>query len=417
MCEHHHAAKHILCSQCDMLVALPRLEHGQKAACPRCGTKLTVAWDAPRQRPTAYALAALFMLLLSNLFPFVNMNVAGVTSEITLLEIPGVLFSEDYASLGTFFLLFVQLVPAFCLITILLLVNRAELPVRLKEQLARVLFQLKTWGMAEIFLAGVLVSFVKLMAYGSIGVGSSFLPWCLFCVLQLRAFQCVDRRWLWDDIAPMPELRQPLKPGVTGIRQGLRSCSCCTAILPADEPVCPRCSTKGYVRRRNSLQWTLALLVTSIMLYLPANILPIMVTDLLGSKMPSTILAGVILLWSEGSYPVAAVIFLASIMVPTLKMIAIAWLCWDAKGHGKRDSERMHLIYEVVEFVGRWSMIDVFVIAVLSALVRMGGLMSIYPAMGALMFALVVIMTMFSAMTFDPRLSWDRQPESEHEES
>ena len=297
------------------------------------------------------------------------------------------------------------------------LVNRAELPVRLKEQLARVLFQLKTWGMAEIFLAGVLVSFVKLMAYGSIGVGSSFLPWCLFCVLQLRAFQCVDRRWLWDDIAPMPELRQPLKPGVTGIRQGLRSCSCCTAILPADEPVCPRCSTKGYVRRRNSLQWTLALLVTSIMLYLPANILPIMVTDLLGSKMPSTILAGVILLWSEGSYPVAAVIFLASIMVPTLKMIAIAWLCWDAKGHGKRDSERMHLIYEVVEFVGRWSMIDVFVIAVLSALVRMGGLMSIYPAMGALMFALVVIMTMFSAMTFDPRLSWDRQPESEHEES
>lgn len=116
MCEHHHAAKHILCSQCDMLVALPRLEHGQKAACPRCGTTLTVAWDAPRQRPTAYALAALFMLLLSNLFPFVNMNVAGVTSEITLLEIPGVLFSEDYASLGTFFLLFVQLVPAFCLI-------------------------------------------------------------------------------------------------------------------------------------------------------------------------------------------------------------------------------------------------------------------------------------------------------------
>lgn len=74
-----------------------------KAACPRCGATLTTEWDAPRQRPTAYALAALFMLLLSNLFPFVNMNVAGVTSEVTLLEIPGVMFSEDYASLGTFF--------------------------------------------------------------------------------------------------------------------------------------------------------------------------------------------------------------------------------------------------------------------------------------------------------------------------
>lgn len=417
MCDQHHAARHILCRQCDMLVALPHLEHRHKAECPRCGTTLTTVWDEPRTRPTAYAIVALFMLVLANLFPFIYMKVAGVNSEIELLEIPRVLFTEDYASLGTFFMLFVQLVPAFCLVTVLLLVNRVKMPVSVKSYLARILFQLKSWGMAEIFLAGVLVSFVKLMAYGDIGIGSSFIPWCLFCILQLRTFQCVDRRWLWDDIAPMPVLKTEPQPGVTGIRQGLRSCACCTAILPADEHVCPRCHSKGYVRRKNSLQWTMALLVTSIILYLPANILPIMITDLLGDKMPSTILAGVILLWSEGSYPVAMVIFIASIMVPTLKMIAIAWLCWDAKGHGRRDSERMHLIYEVVEFVGRWSMIDVFVIAVLSALVRMGGLMNIYPAMGALMFALVVIMTMFSAMTFDPRLSWDRDPESSHEES
>ncbi|MEX9252971.1 membrane integrity-associated transporter subunit PqiA [Pseudenterobacter timonensis] len=416
MCDQHHADRHILCSQCDLLVALPELGQGERAECPRCGATLTTRWDAPRQRPTAYAVAALFMLLLSNLFPFVNMKVGGMTSEVKLLEIPAVLFSEDYASLGTFFLLFVQIVPALCLAIILLLVNRVQMPVVLKARLARILFLLKSWGMAEIFLAGILVSFVKLMAYGDIGIGSSFIPWCLFCIVQLRAFQCVDRRWVWDDIAPAPVLTQPLKVGVAGIRQGLRSCACCTAVLPADTAVCPRCLTKGHVRRKNSLQWTMALLVTSLMLYLPANILPIMITDLLGDKMPSTILAGVILLWGEGSYPVAMVIFIASIMVPTLKMIAIAWLCWDAKGHGRRDSERMHLIYEVVEFVGRWSMIDVFVIAVLSALVRMGGLMSIYPAMGALMFALVVIMTMFAAMTFDPRLSWDREPDSSHEE-
>lgn len=417
MCEHHHATRHILCSQCDMLVALPPLQHGHKATCPRCGSTLTTEWDAPRQRPTAYAIVALFMLLLSNLFPFVNMKVAGVTSEVTLLEIPRVMFSEDYASLGTFFLLFVQLVPAFCLVTILLLVNRVPMDFRLKIGLARILFQLKSWGMAEIFLAGVLVSFVKLMAYGDVGIGSSFVPWCLFCLLQLRAFQCVDRHWLWDDIAPAPKPAQTLHIGVPGIRQGLRSCPCCTAIVAIDQPVCPRCHTRGQARRRNSIQWTLALLVTSILLYLPANILPIMVTDLLGDRMPSTILAGVILLWSEGSYPVALVIFIASIMVPTLKMIGIAWLCIDAKGHGKRDCERMHIIYEVVEFVGRWSMIDVFVIAVLSALVRMGGLMNIYPAMGALMFALVVIITMFAAMTFDPRLTWDREPLTRHEES
>ena len=419
MCDQHHSSRHILCSQCDMLVALPHLEHRHKALCPRCGTTLTTEWDEPRRRPTAYVLVALFMLLLANLFPFVNMNVAGIKSEIALLEIPHVMFSEDYASLGTFFLLFVQLVPAFCLLTILLLVNRVRMPQDVKIFLARILFALKTWGMAEIFLAGVLVSFVKLMAYGDIGIGSSFLPWCLFCVLQLRTFQCVDRRWLWDDIAPKPEIKALLKVGTTGLRQGLRSCACCTAILPADQLKCPRCHAKGHVRRKHSLQWTMALLVTSILFYLPANIMPIMITDLLGDKMPSTIIAGVVLLWSEGSYPVAMVIFMASIMVPTLKMIAIAWLCFDANGMKRRhrDSERMHLIYEVVEFVGRWSMIDVFVIAVLSALVRIGGMMNIYPAIGALMFALVVIMTMFSAMMFDPRLSWDRESEANHEES
>lgn len=105
MCDHHHAARHILCPQCDLLVALPQLEHRQKAACPRCGTTLTTTWDAPRQRPTAYALVALFMLLLANLFPFIYMKVGGISSKIALLEIPNVLFTEDYASLGTFFTL------------------------------------------------------------------------------------------------------------------------------------------------------------------------------------------------------------------------------------------------------------------------------------------------------------------------
>ncbi len=271
MCDQHHADRHILCSQCDMLVALPELGHGHKALCPRCGATLTTEWDAPRQRPTAYALAALFMLLLSNLFPFIYMKVGGITSQVDLLEIPGVMFSEDYASLGTFFLLFVQIVPAFCLVVILLLVNRVRMLASLKIRLARILFQLKSWGMAEIFLAGILVSFVKLMAYGDVGIGSSFIPWCLYCVLQLRAFQCVDRRWAWDDIAPAPTLAQTVKVGVPGIRQGLRSCPCCTAVLPADLEVCPRCETKGHVRRKNSLQWTMALLVTSVMLYLPGQ--------------------------------------------------------------------------------------------------------------------------------------------------
>lgn len=418
MCSSHHAHHWMLCPQCDLMTQLPAIGPGSKASCPRCHTTLQSNWYEPRKRPTAYALAALLMLLLANLFPFINMQVAGLSSEITLPQIPSVMVSDDYSSLATLFLLFVQGVPAICMVVILLLVNRVRMPSPLKQLMARVLFQLKTWGMAEIFLAGVLVSFVKLMAYGDIGIGTSFVPWCLFCLLQLRAFQCTDRRTLWARVAPLPAL--PAKPlaGVSGLRQGLRSCRCCTAVLSSDTLICPRCGSKGHARRKDSLQWTLALLFTSILLYIPANLMPIMVTEALGSKMTSTIMAGVVLLWSDGSWPIALVIFIASIMVPSLKMIAIGWLCWDANGRGsnRQDSERMHKIYEVVEFVGRWSMIDVFVIAVLSALVRMGRLMSIYPAIGALLFALVVILTMFAALTFDPRLTWDRVREKSTEE-
>ncbi|WON78234.1 membrane integrity-associated transporter subunit PqiA [Serratia sp. UGAL515B_01] len=404
----------MLCPQCDMLVALPALAFGTKAVCPRCKTTLSSRWDEPRKRPIGYALSALFMLVLANIFPFINMRVAGIANEIELLQIPQVMVAENYVSMATLFMVLVQLIPAFCMLAVVLLCSKARLPLKLKVWMAKVLFQLKTWCMVEIFLAGVLVSFVKLMAYGDIGIGSSFIAFCLFCLLQVRVFQCVDRRWLWQDIEPAPMIERRLQTGKTGVRQGVRSCTCCTAVLPIQQTRCPRCYTRGYARHRNSLQWTLALLVTSMLLYIPTMLMPIMITEALGNKMPSSVMAGVILLWGEGAYPIAMVIFIASVMVPTLKMLAIGWLCRYANGRSKTnaDSERMHLIYEAVEFVGRWSMIDVFVIAVLSALVRMGQLMSIYPAIGALLFAMVVILTMFAAMTFDPRLIWDRVNET-----
>ncbi|MFP1741948.1 membrane integrity-associated transporter subunit PqiA [Lonsdalea quercina] len=409
MCTHSHSAEgKMLCPQCDLLVELPDLRPGQRAVCPRCNTLLTSHRPEARRRSVSFAISALVMLFLSALFPFVSMQVAGITSEVTLLEIPKVMVDENYASVATLFMLFVQCIPASCMLIIIGLCGHIRMNLGLTRLLARILFQLKSWGMPEIFLAGVLVSFVKLMAYGSIGIGISFIPYVLFCLLQLLAFQSLDRRRLWHDVTPAPAVPDTLETGRSGIAQGVRSCSCCTAVLPADVQVCPRCHTHGHLRRRHSLQWTLALLVTSLMLYIPANMLPIMVTEALGNRMDSTIMSGVVLLWGSGSYPVALVIFIASIMVPTLKMIALGWLCWCTQGKSRHDTERMHLVYEVVEFVGRWSMIDVFVIAVLSALVRVGRFMSVYPEIGAVLFAAVVILTMLAAIMFDPRLLWDR---------
>ncbi len=404
---HENAA---LCPACDLMVVLPLLLCGTKANCPRCKTTLSSCWREPGKHCIGYAISALFMLLLANLFPFVEMNVAGITHYITLIHIPTVLFNEDYVPLATLFMVTVQLIPLFCMLAILLLCCKTLHSLWLRVWLAKYLFQLKAWCMVEIFLAGVLVSLVKLHAWGDIGAGTSFIPYCLFCLLQIRAFQCVDQRWLWQDIAPAPLFDVRVKTGETGLSQGLRSCSCCCAILPLSLRQCPRCYCYGYARRRHSLQWTMALLLTSVILYIPANIMPVMVTQGLGNTITSTIMAGIIFLWQEGSYPVAIVIFIASIMVPSLKILAIGWLCWGAQDKG--DPERLHVIYQLVESVGRWSMIDVFVIVLLSSLVRMGKFMSVYPDKGAILFAMVVILTMLAAMAFDARLIWDRIPQT-----
>lgn len=407
MCSHE-SHEHVLCTQCDMLVAVPELEQGTKATCPRCHTTLVSKWRYPYKQPAAYACSALVMLLIACLFPFVKMGAAGIENEISIFQIIEIIATTRYSGLALFFLFFSLVIPAFCMVTIILLGLQVHIPKGLKVGMSRILFQMKSWCMAEIFLAGVLVSFVKLIAYGDIGIGLSFLPYCLFCMLQVRAFQCLDRHWLWNKIEAAPKLNQKLEVGKTGISQNLRLCLVCTAILPAEQSQCPRCHARGHVRRHQSIQWTVALLLTSFLLYIPANVLPVMTTHMLGSDMDSTIMDGMILLWGDGSYPVALIIFIASIMVPSLKMIGIAWLCLDSQGYGNRDPHRMHFIYELVEYVGRWSMIDVFVITILAALVQMGQLMSIVPAEGVIFFGVVVILTMFAAMTFDPRLTWDR---------
>jgi len=159
----------------------------------------------------------------------------------------------------------------------------------------------------------------------------------------------------------------------------------------------------------------MALAVTAALLYIPAMTLPIMTTVSLGKPMDSTVIGGVVILWKMGSYPIAAVIFIASVCVPISKLIALTVLCWFAR-YGSRAYAQQHtVLYRVTELVGRWSMIDVFVVAILVALIKLGDVLSFYPGVAALTFASVVIVTMVAAETFDPRLIWDREEDAANE--
>jgi paraquat-inducible protein A len=194
----------------------------------------------------------------------------------------------------------------------------------------------------------------------------------------------------------------------TAANSGLVNCLVCHQLAPIAATHCQRCNTALSSRVKNSVQISLSLLVTAILLYIPANIYPIMSTELLGKTTQSTIIGGIVLFLEHGSYFVAAVILIASVIVPIAKMFALAWLCYCAtRADGIKQYELTQL-YRVTEFIGKWSMVDVFVVAILVALIQLGEIMSIKVGFAATAFAVVVIMTMVSAHQFDTRILWDR---------
>lgn len=187
----------------------------------------------------------------------------------------------------------------------------------------------------------------------------------------------------------------------------LSNCHICGKLSNLSLAHCPRCGSRLHLRKPNSIQYTLALLLTACILYIPANALPIMFTIQLGSESHHTILGGVIEFWDGGDYPIALVIFTASIFIPMAKIFTLFWLCWSVSKKIVTKRKQRTKLYRITEFIGRWSMIDVFVVAILVALVQLGGLLAIQPGGAALAFAGVVIVTMIAAHSFDPRLIWD----------
>lgn len=189
---------------------------------------------------------------------------------------------------------------------------------------------------------------------------------------------------------------------------GLAGCHTCGKVSPVVLGHCPRCDSKLHLRKPDSINRTVALMLAAAALYIPANILPMMSMVELGDYTDNTLVGGIIYFWKGGAYPIAIVILVASIIIPLLKIVALTWLCLAAKGKVHPSPVMLGRIYWFTELLGRWSMIDIFVVGILVALVQLGNYMTVMPGPGALAFAGVVVLTMFAAMSFDPRLLWDR---------
>ncbi|MGV8863623.1 MAG: paraquat-inducible protein A [Pseudomonas sp.] len=201
-----------------------------------------------------------------------------------------------------------------------------------------------------------------------------------------------------------------MKGPKTAARFGLVTCHGCGLLLKSDhgaEARCSRCGCMLHGRKPNSLTSSWAFVIAAVILYIPANLLPIMETSSLFGSQADTIMSGVVYLWRSGSWYLALVVFIASILVPMAKLIALILLLVSVQLHSRWQPLQRAKLYRMVELVGRWSMLDVYVVTLLVALVQLDALATIRPGPGALAFGAVVVLTLFAAMSFDPRLIWD----------
>ena len=193
--------------------------------------------------------------------------------------------------------------------------------------------------------------------------------------------------------------------------RGLAACYSCGKVSPVKLEDCPRCGSRLHLRKPASIEGTVALMLAAAALYIPSHILPVLRTTELGVVIDNTIVGGMLTFWQSGAYPIALVIFAASILIPLLKIAALSWLCLAATGKMHPSPEKLGRVYWITELLGRWSMIDIFVVGILVSVLQLGNYVTVKPGPGALAFAGVVVLTMLAAMRFEPRLLWDRLDE------
>ncbi len=209
-------------------------------------------------------------------------------------------------------------------------------------------------------------------------------------------------------------------PGTSAASLGYWSCHVCSLVSrpqpEEDRPRCPRCGTRLHLRRPDSLQRCWALLIASFILYIPANLMTMMETGTLVSYRKDTIVSGVAHLWESGNPGIAVIVFVASVLVPLFKLLVLTLLLLSVRRGSTWKIRTRVQLYRVVELVGRWSMLDIFVLTILAALVQIQTMATVRAGTASIAFGMVVVLTMFAAMVFDPRLMWDPlRKRNEHE--
>jgi paraquat-inducible protein A len=393
------------CPDCGLFQRLPPLPRGSVAHCPRCGAVLRRRRTDPVGRSLALALTGVLLFALALSLPFIDVEVGGKVRATTLLTGPAELEQQGVWELGVAVLITTLGAPIGRLLalTYVLLGLGLRHPPRHLYAVFRWVEWLSPWSMIEVFLLGVFVAYTRLIAIAHVQVGGAVLALGALMLATAAADGALDHEAVWEGL----EGRGVVAGHVAGARPGARfGCDSCGLVSHASV-ACPRCGAAVRPRKPNSVNRTWALMLAAAMLYIPANTLPVLTLVHFGRGDTSTILHGVVELEDAGMWPLAVLVLFASVAVPLLKLVSLTFLLIATRRRERRWLRERTLLYRVVDSVGRWSMIDVFMVSILTALVRMGTLASVYPGAGAVAFCAVVILTMLAAHSFDPRLMWD----------
>jgi paraquat-inducible protein A len=390
------------CRDCGTLQRVPAMTGCNVLSCAVCDATLERKTGRSVTAALACSSAALVLLIPANLLPFLTTSIIGVSRQSVVASSATAMFSQGYPELGIAVALLVVLLPLIrlSLLTAVLGALRLGHSSRWLGRGFRWANTLQIWAMADVFLLGFVIAYARLHATIAVQLGVGALCFVAAALLSLLARATLDTGAVWRAIAPDREV-----PAGTPVL----TCQDCELLLPASRAGshCPRCAARLHVRKPNALVRASALTLAAAILYVPANLYPMATLPIGFTSVKYTVLQGVVDLSQAKLFGLAMVVFLASFAIPLLKIAALAWCIASVLLRSRAHLVAKTRLYLVVEEIGRWSMVDPFVIACFVPVTQYNALIHGSAEPAAPVFAAVVILTTLAARCFDPRLLWD----------
>jgi paraquat-inducible protein A len=412
------------CPGCDLLMPNMTAGEGDFITCSRCGTVLHRYKKDSIDRTAAHCLAGLILYFPAMILPLLTFQTMGLSETTNIVQSIVSYYRQEYFFVALMVFFSAVLFPLLKLslgLTVAILIKLQKFP-PLLPRLFRHYIHLEDWAMVEVYLLGIMVTVIKMYQTTDINYGLGFYCFIALVLAMMGTTVVLDKKLFWvcienrnGQIAPDNEDAEWVCNSrmMTAKEAGLIACQICHRLTTIPESGidnsihCPLCGARLHSRKPDSIARTWALMLTAGLFFIPANILPIMRVDYLGSPDASTIVDGILHFFRDGSYAVGLIILSASILVPLFKISGLLIILLTIRLKRGIFLQQQAKMFRFIEFIGRWSMLDIFVIAILSVLVRFGFFSSIQAAPAATYFCMVVITTMLAAHTFDPRLLWD----------